>query len=60
MERFGAILGESLGFHGENPNLQEPEKVMNGTEAERLQERGHCAPTHRTLQNARQLLQPPP
>lgn len=55
-ERFGAILGDSLGFHEENPSLQEPEKVMNGTEANRLQEQGHCTPTHHTLQNAQRLL----
>lgn len=28
-ERFGAMLDDSLGLHGENPSLQEPEKVMN-------------------------------
>lgn len=36
MERFGAILEDSSGLNGENPNLQEPEKVMSGVETELL------------------------
>lgn len=42
------MLEDSLGFHGVTASLQEPEKAMNGTEAGRLQERGHCPPTHHT------------
>lgn len=48
VERFGEILEYSSGLKGENPNLQEPKKVINGAEAERLKKRGLCPHTLQT------------